>query len=234
MNFIADLHCHSIASGHAYSTIQELAASAQKKGLEIIAVTDHGISMEGSPHRYYFLNMSSFPSIIDGVRVLKGVEANIIDFEGNIDMPEKILERLDIVIASFHDICIEPGTQKQNTEALIKALENPFVDIIGHPDNPVFEFDIDEVAAAAKQYGKLLEMNNKSFYVRKGAEKYTEKIAVTAKKYGTKLSCGSDAHSSFEVGDFDIIEKIFNECDIPEEIIINTSKEKVLNHLGIK
>lgn len=233
LNLIADLHCHTIASGHAYSTIQELIAAAQKKELEVIAITDHGISMNGSPDSYYFRNMASFPSIIDGVRVLKGIEANIIDFEGNTDMPEKTLELLDIVIASLHDICIEPGTIKQNTNALIKALENPNIDVIGHPDNPIFEFDLDEVVAAAKQYGKLLEMNNKSFYVRKGSEKYTKNIALAAKKYGTKICCGSDAHSSFEVGSFDIIKKIIIDCDIPEEIIINTSKEKILNHLKI-
>ncbi|MGE5328313.1 MAG: phosphatase [Deltaproteobacteria bacterium] len=234
MNLVADLHCHSISSGHAYSSIQELVSSAKNKNYEVIAITDHGVSLQGSPDIFYFGNMASFPDNIDGVRVLKGVEANIIDFEGTIDMPEKILEALDIVIASLHDVCIEPGTISQNTKTIIKALENPNVDIIGHPDNPNFEIDIDEVAAAAKQYGKLIELNNKSFYVRKGAEQYTEGVALAAKKYGVKISCGSDAHSSFEVGNFEIIEKIIKDCGIPEELIINTSKDKVLKHLRLK
>jgi len=234
MRLVADLHCHSIASGHAYSTIQELVASAKNIRLGMIALTDHGISLEGSPGIYYFWNMSSFPEVIDGVRVLKGVEANIIDYEGNLDMPENVLEKLDIVIASLHDICLEPGTKSQNTAALLNVLKNPNVDIIGHPDNPMYQIDIDEVVSAAKEYGKLIEMNNKSFFVRRGAEEFTEKIALAAKKYGTKLSCGSDAHSSFEVGSFDIITKIIKDCDIPEELIINTSKEKVCKHLKIE
>jgi len=234
LKLVADLHCHSIASEHAYSTIQELVTSAKNKGLDMIALTDHGIAVPNGPSIHYFKNMAAFPGIIEGVRVLKGVEANIMDFDGTIDMPEEILESLDIVIASLHDLCIEAGTISQHTKAIIKAMENPHVDIIGHPDNPWYQIDIDEVAAAAKQYGKLLELNNKSFYVRKGAEKYTEKIAMAAKKYGAKISCGSDAHSSFEVGDFDIINKIISDCDISEEIIINTSKEKVLNQLKIK
>lgn len=233
MRLVADLHCHSIASEHAYSTIQELVTAAKNKSLELIAITDHGIAVPNAPSVFYFGNMSSFPEIIDGVRVLKGIEANIIDFEGNIDMPENLLEKLDIVIASFHDICIQPGTVSQNTKAAIKALENPNIDILGHPDNPMFQIDIEEIASAAKELGKIIEMNNKSFFVRKGAEQYTEKIALAAKKYGTMLSCGSDAHSSFEVGNFDIIEKIIKDCGIPEEMIINTSKEKLLKHLRI-
>jgi len=235
LKLVGDLHCHTIASGHAYSTIQEIAQQANKKGLEVIAITDHCGNLPGAPHYWYFWNLkSSVPEEIDGVRILKGVEANIIDYNGTIDLSEEVLERLDIVIASFHDPCFEPISIKENTRAVINAIKNPYVRIIGHPDNPLFQVDIDEVVAAAKEYGKVIELNNKSPLVRKGCELNTLKFAEKSKEYGTQMSCGSDAHISFEVGEFDIVRKIIDELAIPEDLILNTSKEKILRFIKNK
>jgi putative hydrolase len=83
---IIDVHCHTVASGHAYSTIEELTRTAQTKKLEIIAMTDHSSGMPGGAHHYHFYNLRVLPQIINGVRVLKGVEANIMDFNGRLDV----------------------------------------------------------------------------------------------------------------------------------------------------
>ena len=106
MNLIADMHCHTVASGHAYSTVQEIAREASNKGLEMVAITDHGPSMPGGPHCYHFGNLRALPSEIYGVKILKGVEANIIDYDGNIDLPERYLDILDIVCSRFSYILL--------------------------------------------------------------------------------------------------------------------------------
>ncbi|MDP2234058.1 MAG: PHP domain-containing protein, partial [Actinomycetota bacterium] len=75
MRLRADLHTHTIASGHAYSTLTENVRAAREGGLELIAVTDHGPSVPQGAHPWYFWNLKVAPSVLDGVRVLKGCEA---------------------------------------------------------------------------------------------------------------------------------------------------------------
>lgn len=231
MNIKCDLHSHTIASEHAYSTLQEMVTSASEKGLEMLAITDHGSSVQGAPGLFYFNNLKILPDEMFGVRILKGIEANIMDFEGKLDMPNEVLCRLDLVIASLHDAVIEPGTIEENTGAVIGALKNPFVDILGHADNPQFPLNYDQVFETAKQYGKAIELNNKSVYIRKGSEKNIPTLIKMAMKYSVPLTCSSDAHISFEVGVFEVIEKYIKEYDIPEELLLSTDMKKVGNFL---
>ncbi|WHH60477.1 phosphatase [Petroclostridium sp. X23] len=231
LKYLVDTHCHSVATGHAYSTIQELAEQASKKNMEMIAITDHGVAMVDAPHYWHFGNMKILPSEIYGVKILKGVEANIIDMEGNLDMPEEYLCRLDWVIASFHDVCIEPGTVEQHTHAWIKVIENKYVDAIGHSGNPVFTYHYDEVLRCVKDNDKLVEINNHSFSSRPGSEENCKLIAQKCKEMGVKVVVGSDAHISFDVGKFDKVYEIFKEVNMPEELVMNTSAQKLLDYL---
>ena len=104
MALVADLHCHTTASGHAYSTVTEIAAQAAALGLRAVAITDHGPALPGSADMRHFANLNLLPTHILGVRILRGVEANIINVEGGLDLPDSLLEKLDVVIAGFHDI----------------------------------------------------------------------------------------------------------------------------------
>lgn len=151
MKYLVDVHTHTLVSGHAYSTLLENAKCASDKGLKILGITEHGVSLENGPGMIYFRNFRVIPKAIYGVEILNGVEANIIDFHGNLDMPIEILKKLDVVIASFHDLCIKPGTREQNTEALLKVMENKYVDILGHLGNPQYEIDIDLIVKKAKE-----------------------------------------------------------------------------------
>jgi len=83
-----DTHFHSVASTHGYSTVKEIAQSAAEKGLKGFALTDHGPASPDSPHVWHFRNLQVIPDYICGVRVIKGAEVNIIDYEGNIDMSD--------------------------------------------------------------------------------------------------------------------------------------------------
>jgi putative hydrolase len=231
LKIVVDTHTHTVSSGHAYSTVQEIAREAPNNGIEMLAITDHGPSMKGAPCLYHFGNLRVIPKILYGVKILKGVEANIIDYSGNVDMPDDYLKRLDFTMASFHDICIKPASIEEHTNALINILKNPLIDAIAHPGNPQFQIDIDKVVKAAKEYNKLIEINNHSFLVRAGSESNCREIARTCKEYGVRIVCGSDAHISFDVGKFDHVYKLLDDIKMPEKLILNTSVNKFEEYL---
>ena len=235
MKYLVDTHCHTISSGHAYSTISEMVEAASAKGMKIIAMTDHGPAMPGGPHLYHFGNMRVIPSYMKGVRILKGVEANIISYDGEIDMPEDYLKRLELVIASFHEICIEPGSVEENTRAVIGAMKNKYVDIIAHPGNPIFPINIEQVMDCAKETGVLIEINNSSFgMARRGSEGNCKKIAEYARDNKIQVVVGSDSHISLDVGRFDKVERLFEEIGMPDELVINTKPERLIEYLNQK
>lgn len=231
MNIVADTHTHTISSGHAYSTIQENAKEASINGIKIINMSDHGPAMKGAPFRYHFGNLRVIPKYLNGVRILKGVELNIINYNGEVDLAEYYLKQLDLVLASYHDICIEPATVEEHTNAAIKILANPYIDVLAHPGNPQFQIDVEKVVKAAKDYNKLIEINNHSFIVREGSDKNCLDIARKCKKYGVRITTGSDAHISFGIGKFENVIKLLEEAEIPEELVLTTSVEKMDEYL---
>jgi len=137
MKIAIDTHTHSVASGHAYSTIDDLAKGARRRGLKGFVLTDHGPGLPGGTHEYHFGNLRVLPDRICGVRFLRGVETNIMDMDGRVDMDIKYLSRLDFVMAGFHEICFAPRSREENTQAMIAALANPGVDAVSHPGTTV-------------------------------------------------------------------------------------------------
>lgn len=235
MKYEVDTHCHTIASGHAYSTVVENAREAANKGLKMIAITDHGPALGEGINRYYFGNMTVIPRQIEGVYILRGIEANILDCKGTLDLPERYLKKLDIVLAGLHNGCFSGGTVEENTRAVIETMKNPYVDIIVHPGNPEFPLDIDRFVEAAREYNVHIEINNSSFTVsRSGSKENCILIAKKAASIGAKVSLGSDAHICFDVGNFDEIQEIIKEAGISEESVLNTSMEKVVDFLKSK
>ncbi len=231
MKIIADTHTHTISSGHAYSTIQENAKEAFTNGIQMINMSDHGPAMSGAPFRYHFGNLEIIPDTLYGVRVLKGVELNIINYNGEIDLDDYYLEKMDLVLASYHDICIKPATIEEHTNAAIQILSNPYIDVFAHSGNPQFQIDIEKVVKAARDNNKLIELNNQSALVRKGSEKNCLQIAQMCKKHGVRIATGSDAHISFGIGKFDFVTELLKEADVPEELVITTSIEKMDEYL---
>ncbi|MEI6058123.1 MAG: PHP domain-containing protein, partial [bacterium] len=115
-----DLHVHSIGSGHAYSTISEIFRFASKNTMDLVAIADHGPDMEGAPHLGYFENMLRLPKTIDGVTFLKSCEANILNENGDIDIPLDLQNKLDFVMAGLHARTDYAGRDtKENTQAVI-------------------------------------------------------------------------------------------------------------------
>jgi putative hydrolase len=222
LKYQLDCHCHSISSGHAYSTIDEIARTAHEKKIKMIAITDHGPALPGGPHKYHFSNLKVIPESLHGVEILKGIEANIIDWDGNLDLDEKRLANLDIVLAGYHSPPLKPKNKEAHTETLIKVIENPFVDVIVHPGNPVFPIDFHTVLEAARVHETLIEINNSSLGVsRKGSYRYCLEIAELCRDHNVRVLVGSDCHIANDVGEFGKASKIFHKIDMPKDLIMN-------------
>ena len=102
MKFVIDAHTHTIASGHAYSTILENVDYASRNGIELLGITDHAPAMEGGTKACIFLNFAAVPREISGLQLRMGAELNIIDYDGNVDLDKFYLEKMDYAIASLH------------------------------------------------------------------------------------------------------------------------------------
>lgn len=235
MKYVVDVHTHTIVSGHAYTTLLENVKEAKAKGIKILGNTEHGPKMPGGPHLFHFGNIKVIPREIYGVTILRGCEANIMDFNGNLDIPDYIEERLDLIIASLHDVCIKPGTKEENTRAILGAMDNPSVHIIGHSGNPAFPIFQEAMVKKALEKDVLIELNNSSLAgSRKGSEDNCAMIAKLCKEYGVKVIIGSDAHTCFHIGEFDLVHKLLEEINMPEELIMNNDEFKLLKYLKKK
>lgn len=225
MKIAIDTHTHSLASGHAYSTIDDLARGAKEAGLAGFVLTDHGPAMPGTTHPYHFGNLSVIPNPLDGMRFYKGIEANIMDRAGSIDLDIPTLLSLDFVMGGLHELCLAPASKDENTLAIVKALENPFVDAISHPGNSVYPVDVEAIVQAAHANGKALEINNSSFKHRVQSKPFCLAIAKRCAETGTRIVAGTDSHYWRDVGRFDLVLPVLEEAGVPEKLVINASVE---------
>ena len=115
--------------------------------------------------------MDVIPRQIEGVYILRGAEVNILDDEGALDLPERYLKELDIVLAGLHSACFSGNSVEENTRAVVEIMKNPYVDIIVHPGNPEFPLDIDRFVEAAREHDVHVEINNSSFTVSRSGSK---------------------------------------------------------------
>ncbi len=192
-----DFHLHSNWSDGS-STIEEVARAAQKRGYEYIVMCDHTKSLKithGLDEARLFRQMEEIDRLnenIKGFRILKGAEVDILS-DGRLDLPDRVLEKLDLVVASVHSAFKQD--REKMTRRMIRALEHPCVHILGHPTGrllgarPPYEVEIEEVMKAAKKYDKALEINA-----------YSERLDLNdlhcrkAKEMGIKMAIGTDAH----------------------------------------
>lgn len=231
MNFCADMHTHTIASTHAYSTIGEICARSAKIGLKAVAVTDHGSSMPDAPHDWHFGNLRCLPRELDGVYIMRGIEANVMDECGGLDLPKY---KLDYVIASMHHETFAPATFEKHTEAWLAMCENPKVDCLGHLGQPDFTFDYETVVKRCRDTDTLIEINNASKVARKGSWGNCAKILELCKKHGTRVVVSSDAHGYWAVGRFDNSASLLDEVGFPEELVLNADWERFKAYFGIE
>ncbi len=231
---IADLHTHTVVSPHAYSTITENATAAAEQGMLAIATTDHGPKTGDGGHPWHFGNMRILPGTIGGIRHLRGAEVNVCDYSGTLDIPERTLASLDIVIASMHNGTMPFGTPEEISEAWLAVAQNPNVDIIGHCGSPQYAFDYERVIPWFAEHGKVVEINEGTFNVRRDSLENCVTIARLCAKHGVRVAVNSDAHYLSYVGRMDRAVALLEEIQFPTELVINSSRERFEAFLNTK
>lgn len=227
--FDCDLHIHSIASGHAFNTIDEIINYSLNNGYKMIGISDHGPNMEGAPHVGYFECLFRLPKEKNGMKILYGCEANIINNQGKIDLPDYVLVSLDYVMAGLHNRTNYTSNDCSiNTKTLVEAIKSQKIDIISHPISLNFVVDPIEIVQTAVQNNVILEIN-KSVLLAAVIQNRTQIIEQIiqllhhATSHGAKLIFGSDAHYVSEIGlspnEAKLIEKTYS-----------ISLDNVLNH----
>lgn len=233
MHIIADTHTHTLMSGHAHSTLLENVRAAKEKGLKFLAVTDHTGVMEGAPKNVYYACMwSTIPDECEGVYLLRGCEVNILDETGQLDLPDRLLDRLEWVIASIHSVCIKPMDEERHTRLWLNVAQNPLVDVIGHCGEEAFRFDYEAGIKAFAEYGKIVEINAASYKNRPTSRKNCQEIARLCARYGVPLVVSSDAHFAGDVGNVDNAVRQLVEAGVPESLILNADAERFAERLS--
>lgn len=229
-NNLLDVHTHTLASGHAYGTLTEMAQAAAQRGLKVLGITEHGPAIPGSCDPIYFCNLRVVPRVVNGVRLLLGAEINIMDYQGTLDLEQWIIDRLDLRIAGIHAPYYTLGTQAENTAAVLGAIQNPSVDMISHPDDGRCPLDYPAVVEAAIAHRTLLEINNNAMRMpsRLNVAENILTILALCKEKGHPVILSSDAHYMTDVGNLDQVLPLLERVDFPEELVFNAHPEEFL------
>lgn len=227
----ADLHTHSIASGHALNTVYEMVREAKEKGMSLIGIVEHGPSMEGAPHEGYFWVSDQLDQLY-GVRVLLGIEANILNERGEIDLNGELLAKQRVVIAGLHSRTpYKNNNLESNTRALVSVMQNPLVNIISHPYRTDFPVNIERVFQEAYKTQTLLELNNQVFAQQSSQEGFLEtykRLIDLSKRYGHPLIAGSDAHVAKKIGEDSSIVSAYGQIGLTSDMLLNNQPEELI------
>ena len=231
--FVADVHMHSIMSGHAFGTIRELAAAAAERGLKLIGVTEHGPGIPGTVDPIYFRNLTDAPRLLYGIEMLYGSEVNVLA-GGTLSLDERHLNCLDYAVAGIHGLCYENEGIVKNTDNVIRCMEHPKVRFISHPDDGHFPLDYPALVQGAKATDTALEVNNSSLrkpWLRPNCvENYREMLPLCM-EYGVPIVVNTDAHDPGAVGDFTLARRLLEEVGMDENLILNQDLEKLKGFL---
>lgn len=226
---IADLHTHSLLSGHAFGTIRELAAEAANRKLQLLGVTEHGPSIPGTVNPLYFSNLCDAPRELYGVQMLYGCEVNILE-GGVLDLEKRRLDCLDYAVAGIHYPCYTNMGVVGNTDNVISCMENPKVKFISHPDCDTFPLDYPALVEAAKATHTALEVNNSSLrkpVLRPGCVENYRKMIPLCMEAGVSIIINTDAHDPSAVGDFTLALGMLETMELDEGLILNNDLEKL-------
>ncbi len=236
MKHIIDLHSHTVACNHAYSTLHENVVAAYEKGLQCFGYSEHGPGDPNGADPKFFTNFKVLPRTYKDMQLLFGCEANIVDENGGLDMDNKLLATMDYVIASMHMLSAPKCDKEGYTKTVIAAMQNPYVNIIGHPDDSRMPLDYEQIVKAAKEYNVLLEVNNSSLHpksFREGTRGNMFTYLELCKQYEVSIIMGSDSHYCTQVGDFTYALEVLDAVNFPKELIVNDDIEKLRRFINI-
>lgn len=229
-----DVHTHTVVSGHAFSTMQEMVAAAGQKGLEILGITEHAPGIPGTCHPIYFRNLHVVPRQWGSLRLLLGAELNILDTKGTLDLDASLYRLLDLRIAGIHELCWQGGTVEENTDGMVAAVRNPWTHIISHPGDGTADLLFEPIVLASKEAGTLLEINNSSLNpTRRKVKARANNLEILrlCKKYDVPVILGSDAHICFSIADYSFIWPLLQETEFPDRLIVNYDADRFLAYI---
>ena len=232
-SIVADLHMHTLMSGHAFGTIREMAVGAAEKKLQLIGITEHGPGLPGTCDPIYFLNFGDAPRNLYGVELLYGCEVNILT-TGQLSLAQRYLDALDYAIAGIHGFCYEDEGIVRNTDNVIKCMENAKVRFISHPDDGRYPMDYPALVQGAKAHGVALEVNNSSLRTpsfRMGCLENYKTMLPLCMEYDVPVIVDSDAHDPAAVGNFPLAINLLEEIGFDDRLILNNDLQKVKQFL---
>ena len=236
----SDYHTHTVFS-HGKGKIIDNAIAAKSAGLKEVGISDHGFS-----HPAFGLTKRKVPkmrALVDqatndtGVKVLLGIESNIIGTDGTVDLKPAAYDNFDIFLAGIHKFVlykfksifslaipdlfhtylksenIPKSVRKENTKTFINVIKNNPVDVITHLNFCCFA-EAEEVAKAAADYGTYIELNAKKVHL---SDEELEKVLKT----DVKFVVSSDAHSPQRVGEISLVEDMVKRLNFPTDRIMN-------------
>jgi len=220
-----DLHIHTSYSD-GENTIEEMVERAKQKGYEYIAITDHtgALKVANAIDEETLLKQIELIHQLnqqeENFRILAGAEANI-DLEGNLDLSEDVMQKLDLVIGGVHSKLKMP--RKEITDRVVNALSNKYLTILSHPIGRMLnkregsDLDLTEVFEAAKKYGKILEINS-----------YPQRLDLSdinsraANQQGVLIEIGTDAHALIELEYMDLGVSVARRGWLEKKDVLNT------------
>lgn len=229
-NIRGDLQMHTRWSDGADS-VEEMARAAKALGYEYIAITDHSQSLKfvgGVTVDELREHAKAAQKVSDkvGIAVLMGSECDILP-DGRLDYPDEVLRTLDVVVASVHSrLRMDAG---EMTTRILKALENPHVDILGHPTGRVlgqrdaYALDLERVIETAKRTGAALEINASPQRLD-----LNDTQAKMAKERGARLVISTDAHDRYQLQYMDFGIGLARRAWLEPQDIVNTRSLKQL------
>ncbi len=221
----ADLHTHTVASGHGTTDrITDLAKEASLRRMSVLGISDHGPATMGSAGLSYFRGLVLCERVRFGVELRFGVEANILDADGALDVPDEVLEALDYCIVSMHCPIYTPGSAAQNTRAYLRAMRHPKVRFIGHCDDPRFPVTYTELIKGAVSCNVMPELNNVSLLpesYRPGCRPNAIRLLDTCVAFSCPVILASDSHGRAHVGEAAEALKLIKELHFPVQLLSN-------------
>ena len=227
--FIADVHTHSLLSGHAFGTVREMAAEAAARNLKILGVTEHGPGIPGTCDIILFRNFIDAPRNLYGVEMLYGSETNVLN-NGQVDLDQRHLDYLDYAIAGIHGLCYEDVGIVKNTDNVISCMQNRKVKFISHPDADNYPMDYKALVEGAKATNTALELNNSSLrkpLLRPGCIENYKVMLPLCMEYGVPIVVNTDSHDPSQVGDFTLARGLLEKIGFDEDLILNNDADKL-------
>ncbi len=226
---IHDMHVHSIRSQCGTMTYGEIVARAVTLGMRSVAITDHALAFHTNRFQFHIL-VKRFPDTVDGIRVYRGIEANVVDEAGTLDLPDELVDRFDWIALGMHPVegCLRGRDRETTTAALLAALErHPWIDVVVHPTQRTHDLDFDRVLPALAGHGIAMEINDCGHRYGKADPDRTADVLRRGVSAGVAVVASSDAHVFHELGEDSSIRDVFRRAQLDPALAVNADGERL-------